>query len=130
MLTNIDLRIEEIPSLGTSTHPNLRRRRLDGPLMSEARSMDRVAGVASSMFILGNTDSRKERRPSLVSQPTLAVGDFPQLSREVTVGRNSLFHNMTSEDREELGGIEYRSLKLLLKIVLCEFWLWSMYEPC
>ncbi|KAH6970899.1 cation transport protein-domain-containing protein [Ilyonectria sp. MPI-CAGE-AT-0026] len=116
-----DLRIEEIPSPGTSTHPNLRRRRLDGPLLSEARSMDRVAGVASSMFILGNTDSRKERRPSLVSQPTLAVGDFPQLSREVTVGRNSLFHNMTSEDREELGGIEYRSLKLLLKIVLSYF---------
>lgn len=48
----------------------------------------------------------------------MAAGDFPQLSREVTVGRNSMFHNLSSQDREELGGIEYRSLKLLLKIIL------------
>ncbi|KPM37178.1 Low-affinity potassium transport protein [Neonectria ditissima] len=120
-----DLRIEEIPRPSFSSQPNMRRRRIDGPLVSEARSMERVVGVASSMFILGNTESRtesrKERRPSLGSrQPTLAE-DFPQLSREVTVGRNSSFHNMTSQDREELGGIEYRSLKLLLKIVLSYF---------
>ncbi|KAK7402993.1 hypothetical protein QQX98_011233 [Neonectria punicea] len=116
-----DLRIEEIPRPSFSSQPNLRRRRTDGPLFSEARSVERVVGVASSMFILGNTESRKERRPELGSrQPTLAE-DFPQLSREVTVGRNSSFHNMTSEDREELGGIEYRSLKLLLKIVISYF---------
>ncbi|KAH7127557.1 cation transport protein-domain-containing protein [Dactylonectria macrodidyma] len=117
-----DLRIEPIVRASTAEHPTLRRRRLDGPLLSEARSMDRVAVMASSMFILGHTESRKERRPSLGSpRPTQAMGDFPQLSREVTVGRNSVFHNMTSDDREQLGGIEYRSLKLLLKIVLSYF---------
>lgn len=42
------------------------------------------------------------------------------LSRQATVGRNSEFHNLTKQDRERLGGIEYRSLKLLLKIVFCK----------
>lgn len=87
--------------------------------------MERVTGVASSVFVIGSTDRRdrdRERRPSTASQqrPALAVDNFPQLSRDVTVGRNSLFHNLTSEDRQKLGGIEYRSLKLLLKIVLGE----------
>ncbi|KAF7586671.1 low affinity potassium transporter [Aspergillus hancockii] len=36
-------------------------------------------------------------------------------------GRNSQFHNLSAKDREILGGIEYRSLKLLLKIVVGYF---------
>ncbi|KAH7235188.1 cation transporter, partial [Fusarium solani] len=87
--------------------------------MSEARSMERVATVASSMFVIGG--ARETRRERLTTAPTMAAGDFPQLSREVTVGRNSMFHNLSSKDREELGGIEYRSLKLLLKIILMYF---------
>lgn len=39
------------------------------------------------------------------------------MSRSVTVGRNSQFFTLTEEDRDILGGVEYRSLKLLLKIV-------------
>ncbi|KAF4472455.1 potassium transporter TRK-1 [Fusarium albosuccineum] len=98
----------------------LRRRRSAGLRISEARSMERVATVASSLFVIGSTrDTRRER--SLATAPTLAAGDFPQLSREVTIGRNSMFHNLSSKDREELGGIEYRSLKLLLKIILTYF---------
>ena len=38
--------------------------------------------------------------------------------REVTIGRNSTFRHLSSEDRDELGGIEYKSLKLLLKIII------------
>jgi hypothetical protein len=45
------------------------------------------------------------------------MSDLPGLSKGVTVGLNSRFYNITTEDRERLGGIEYRSLKLLLKIV-------------
>lgn len=33
------------------------------------------------------------------------------------VGRNSLFLDLTKEQKEELGGIEYRASKLLLKVV-------------
>lgn len=53
-----------------------------------------------------------------LTSSNVAFDSLPQLSEQVTVGRNSNFHNMTLRDREELGGIEYRSLKLLLKITL------------
>jgi len=34
------------------------------------------------------------------------------------LGRNSNFSNLSEEDRDRLGGIEYRALKLLLKLIL------------
>ncbi|KAM5354483.1 hypothetical protein ACJ41O_001130 [Fusarium nematophilum] len=114
-----DLEIEELGRVNSGGRPSLRRRLTDGSRLAEARSMERVVTAASSMFVIGST--REPPRERLTPAPTLAAGDFPRLSREVTVGRNSTFHNLTSQDREELGGIEYRSLKLLLKIVLSYF---------
>ncbi|KAJ4314156.1 hypothetical protein N0V84_009039 [Fusarium piperis] len=111
--------IETITRTYSTPGSNLRRRRSAGLRINEARSMERVATVASSMFVIGGV--RDPRRERLATAPTMAAGDFPQLSREVTVGRNSMFHNLSSQDREELGGIEYRSLKLLLKIILAYF---------
>jgi hypothetical protein len=55
---------------------------------------------------------------------------MPYLSSQATIGRNSQFQNLTKEDRELLGGLEYRALKLLLKIVVGEtvlFLLLSMF---
>ncbi|KAH7110050.1 cation transport protein-domain-containing protein [Dactylonectria estremocensis] len=98
-----------------------RRRGSQGPRMGAARSMDRVADVAASVFVLGSETSRPERRLSAASQQLPALNNMPFLSRQATVGRNSQFHNLTSRDCELLGGIEYRSLKLLLKIVLSYF---------
>ena len=43
----------------------------------------------------------------------------PYLSWQPTVGRNSAFVDLTENQREELGGIEYRSLKLLAIILVC-----------
>ena len=45
---------------------------------------------------------------------------IPYLSYQPTIGRNSAFVNLTEEQREELGGIEYRALKLLA-MVLCSY---------
>jgi potassium uptake Trk family protein len=45
---------------------------------------------------------------------------MPYLSWQPTLGRNSAFVNLTEEQREELGGIEYRALKTLVK-VLCGY---------
>ena len=87
--------------------------------------MDRIASVASSLFVIGNDRTRgnvrsshaeQERRRSS-SQQREATRDTLSLSRTATIGRNSDFRNLTSEDYERLGGIEYRALKLLLKIV-------------
>ncbi|KAH7114074.1 potassium transporter [Dactylonectria macrodidyma] len=115
-----DLSIHEIPGLSTSSTSQIRHRRLDGPRLGSARSLERVATVASSMFVFGR-ELRKERSNVSTQRPAPATDDFPQLSCQVTVGRNSNFLNLTSRDREELGGIEYRSLKLLLKIVVGYF---------
>ena len=43
---------------------------------------------------------------------------IPYLSWEPTIGRNSAFVDLTEEQREELGGIEYRSLKTLALILI------------
>ncbi|KIW42820.1 uncharacterized protein PV06_06331 [Exophiala oligosperma] len=45
----------------------------------------------------------------------------PYLTWEPTIGRNSFFVNLTEEQREELGGIEYRALKTLALILVVYF---------
>ena len=45
----------------------------------------------------------------------------PYLSYQPTIGRNSFFVNLTEEQREELGGIEYRALKTLALVLICYF---------
>lgn len=47
---------------------------------------------------------------------------MPYLSWQPTIGRNSEFLDLTVEQREELGGIEYRSLKTLAVIMTFYFW--------
>ncbi|KAK0711643.1 cation transport protein-domain-containing protein [Lasiosphaeris hirsuta] len=46
----------------------------------------------------------------------------PYLSFEPTLGRNSAFPDLTEEEREELGGIEYRSLKTLALVLTWYYW--------
>ncbi|KKK13942.1 hypothetical protein P175DRAFT_0516729 [Aspergillus ochraceoroseus IBT 24754] len=63
------------------------------------------------------------RRPTFTSiyrsltqerdRPTL-----PYLSWDATVGRNSNFIDLTEEQRDELGGIEYRALKTLAVVLI------------
>ena len=45
----------------------------------------------------------------------------PYLSYQPTIGRNSFFVNLTEEQREELGGIEYRALKTLALVLVLYF---------
>lgn len=93
---------------------NVTRRRTyqhDGLNISLSKSIERVA---SSVFVLGASNHKEELRQKQL--PSMRPLGLPFLSRETTVGRNSQFHNLTAEDRLELGGIEYRSLRLLLKI--------------
>lgn len=80
-------------------------------------SLDRVA---ASLFVLGENPQRG-RSQSLQRSTSLYSHGLPSLSSSVTVGRNSNFRNLTAEDREQLGGIEYRALRLLLKFVVGYF---------
>ncbi|TKA80593.1 hypothetical protein B0A55_02897 [Friedmanniomyces simplex] len=43
---------------------------------------------------------------------------MPYLTWQATIGRNSAFLGLSEEQREELGGIEYRALKTLAKILI------------
>jgi hypothetical protein len=107
---------DKIHPISRSTSNDFRRRgrRLS---TSETVSLDRIA---SSMFVLGSDGkeaSRSKPRDRSTSRPPASL---PQLSSQATEGRHSSFHNLTTADREALGGLEYRSLRLLLKIVVGE----------
>jgi potassium uptake Trk family protein len=52
---------------------------------------------------------------------------MPYLSWEPTIGRNSQFVDLTEAQREELGGIEYRSLKTLALVLTIYFWGYSLF---
>jgi len=41
----------------------------------------------------------------------------PYISFEAVVGRNSVFHALTSEQLDEIGGVEYRALNALLWLI-------------
>ncbi|ATZ57791.1 hypothetical protein BCIN_15g03240 [Botrytis cinerea B05.10] len=67
----------------------------------------------------------KSRAPTFQSIKTALTGEkedpTPYLSWAPTIGRNSAFVDLTEQQREELGGIEYRSLKSLALILTCYF---------
>ncbi|BGP36458.1 hypothetical protein JCM10449v2_000359 [Rhodotorula kratochvilovae] len=53
---------------------------------------------------------------------TGAVKPVSYISFDAIVGRNSKFHGLSDAQQEELGGVEYRALTILLRIVLA-YWL-------
>lgn len=72
----------------------------------------------------GGSVSRTKSRPgtsgSLRPWNSKDKESMPYLSWEPTIGRNSAFVDLTEEQREELGGIEYRSLKTLAIVLVGE----------
>ncbi|OJJ49024.1 hypothetical protein ASPZODRAFT_60309 [Penicilliopsis zonata CBS 506.65] len=97
----------------TSTFPRVESR----PTFRETKDLNDPA-------ILGRSGTN--RRPTFSNvfssltqekeRPTL-----PYLSWNATVGRNSNFVDLTEEQRDELGGIEYRALKTLALVLICYY---------
>lgn len=73
-----------------------------------------IAATAVGRRIAAST----ERRPSVHSTEAPKVAPAPYLSFAPTVGRNSKFKGLTTEQQEELGGVEFRALSVLLRIVV------------
>jgi hypothetical protein len=69
--------------------------------------MNRTATMASGRSYTGTINPAGSGAPVPV----------PYISFDAVVGRNSRFRDLTSEQMEELGGVEYRALKVLLVIV-------------
>ena len=66
-------------------------------------------------------------RSFLRSNTSRTMEPAPYLSWQPTIGRNSFFFDLTEDQREELGGIEYRSLKLLAKVLVAYFFLFHLF---
>jgi Trk-type K+ transport system membrane component len=65
------------------------------------------------------------RTNTIAGRDSIHSGDdrhVPYISFSAVVGRNSKFKGLTEEQMDELGGVEYRALKLLFWIVLC-YWI-------
>ena len=54
------------------------------------------------------------------------LGSAPYLDFQPTVGRNSFFVDLSEEEREKLGGIEYRALKTLALVLIVYFFSWHI----
>ncbi|KAH0562560.1 hypothetical protein GP486_002757 [Trichoglossum hirsutum] len=78
-------------------------------------SLPRIPSIGSAV------EGFRSRARSTTSNSKTELDRFPYLSYTPTIGRNSIFINLTQEQRDELGGIEYRSLKTLAIILVCKF---------
>lgn len=67
------------------------------------------------------------RRIRTVLTQSKEIDPMPYLSWQPTIGRNSQFIDLTEAQREELGGIEYRSLKTLALVLTIYFWGYSIF---
>ncbi|KAG5438771.1 hypothetical protein PCANB_002491 [Pneumocystis canis] len=83
--------------------------------MRKVTTADRTISKVSTFDRYISNAFRKKRDSSPLSERTNR--SFPYLSYQPTIGRNSAFVTLTKEQRDELGGIEYRALKLLCWIL-------------
>ncbi|EMR10216.1 hypothetical protein PNEG_01488 [Pneumocystis murina B123] len=87
--------------------------------MRKSTTADRSISKVSTFDRYISNTFWKKRDSSPLSQRTSK--SFPYLSYQPTIGRNSAFVTLTKEQRDELGGIEYRALKLLCWILVCYY---------
>lgn len=73
-----------------------------------------VRGISRSLSRSGNRYASLDGESLKVSQQ---AQETPYLSWEPAVARNSAIVELNAQQRAELGGVEYRAVKLLLKII-------------
>ncbi|KAI1153068.1 cation transport protein-domain-containing protein [Nemania diffusa] len=89
------------------------------------RSGDRLNRNDTISTLQDHANNPLRRIKSVLTQ-SKDVDPMPYLSWQPTIGRNSQFVDLTEEQREELGGIEYRSLKTLALVLTIYFWGYSL----
>ncbi|KAK9899237.1 hypothetical protein P389DRAFT_209225 [Cystobasidium minutum MCA 4210] len=80
--------------------------------------MARTTTLQSVYSDRGHAGGESGGLTNIAAGPTRAVS---YISFDAVVGRNSRFYSLTSKQRDELGGVEYRALSALLKIVILYF---------
>ncbi|RYP22930.1 hypothetical protein DL765_001388 [Monosporascus sp. GIB2] len=110
-------RPDDVAEEGEHPVPSSRFHRTQGGSMQQTDTGASAAGARINPL--------QRIRTALTHNP--ADDPMPYLSYQPTMGRNSAFLGLTEEQREELGGIEYRSLKTLAIIILIYFWGYSIF---
>lgn len=96
---------EIIKSLVNKFAPNASR------TLTQSLTMPRTATI-------GRTNTVAGKESNATSGGDTIDKEVPYISFAATVGRNSRFTGLTEEQMDELGGVEYRSLRILLYIVI------------
>ena len=107
-------------------HPRLRPAKGGEPL---SKFTSRRSGFSDKASHADSDKAPSTARPARLKHRTSTFGSLkssaskekdpmPYLSWQPTIGRNSAFVDLTEEQREELGGIEYRSLKSLALVLV------------
>ncbi|PKS10183.1 hypothetical protein jhhlp_001933 [Lomentospora prolificans] len=86
------------------------------------QSKDKVHHVDSDESDTSQSSGNKFLRKISLPFRAKDTEEAPYLSWTPTTGRNSQFPGLTLEQREELGGIEYRSLRTLALLLVVYFW--------
>ncbi|TPX07247.1 uncharacterized protein E0L32_010841 [Thyridium curvatum] len=90
----------------------------------------RSANLGRTTSAGGGLDIRPTRRAGLAAgvfpEKDTHQWDAPSFLTSRAAGRNGQFHDLTTEEREELGGCEYRALKILSVVVPLYFVLWQV----
>ncbi|PSN73777.1 TrkH-domain-containing protein [Corynespora cassiicola Philippines] len=87
------------------------------------------ATTGHSIYHTHTHQSGSTRRRSQAGESTVTEGFNVQTfvkEQKRNIGRNGQFFNLSSEQREYLGGVEYRALKFLSVFVLLYFALWQL----
>lgn len=107
--------LDKLSTAGASSSGLRRRRGRRLSTAATAATSMSIERIASSMFVLGETQDgarARSREPSVSRSRT-----GPPQTAAAPGGREASLQHLS---KEELGGIEYRSLWLLLKIILGE----------
>ena len=132
---NMDSRLRSNPPMRqhiTIDEPNIPRARAKTATFSRLQSRSGTAEGKTKDDDPAPMFSRSRSRRSTFSNMLRSATErteepMPYLSWEPTIGRNSMFVNLTEEQREELGGIEYRALKTLALTLTIYFFAFHLF---
>lgn len=108
--------IQHLTTRGNRSHTRV----LTGVGVGARQSMENHPREANPFVCLDEIATAKKK-----------AGTFKGVDRYIDslngfIGRNSQFHNLTEEEREKLGGLEYQAVKLLSAIVPLYYILWQL----
>ncbi|KAL2882674.1 hypothetical protein SGCOL_001881 [Colletotrichum sp. CLE4] len=88
---------------------------------------DEVTSTGVSLYGNMNGTARPLRRPyNAPAESTNFEIDARNFLKHRSAGRHGQFHDLSSDERDHLGGCEYRALKVLAMLVPAYFFLWQV----